>query len=235
MERGCTFEPPWELIETALLDLDGTLLDLAFDNWFWLEHVPRAYATARGLSHEAARAELMPLFQRAEGTLPWYCIDHWSRELALDIPALTRGASDRIRWLPGVQSWLQAARATGKRLVLLTNAHPETLRIKDTCTGVTRLFDAVVSAHTVGAPKESARFWDAVRSFEPFEREHSLFVDDSLPVLRAAREAGIRWICAVRRPDAATAAREAGFTSVGAITEIALPWPASSAEAREYN
>jgi 5'-nucleotidase len=232
MERARTFDPAWDLIETVLLDLDGTLLDLAFDNWFWLEHLPCAYAAARGLSYEAARAELTPRYRQVEGTLPWYCIDYWSRELALDIPGLTRAACRRIRWLPGVPSWLEAARATGKRLVLLTNAHPETLRIKDSCTGVTRLVDAVVSAHTLGAPKESAFFWDAVRALEPFERERSLFVDDSLPVLRAARASGIRSICAVRRPDTEAKLQEAGFDSVGSITEIALPSPARSASAR---
>ncbi|MCP4043692.1 MAG: haloacid dehalogenase, partial [Gammaproteobacteria bacterium] len=30
----------WNSIHTVLLDMDGTLLDLHFDNQFWLEHVP---------------------------------------------------------------------------------------------------------------------------------------------------------------------------------------------------
>ena len=44
--------PDWENIETVLLDMDGTLLDLHFDNHFWLQHVPVCYAEKHGLSHE---------------------------------------------------------------------------------------------------------------------------------------------------------------------------------------
>ena len=40
----------WMRVETVLLDLDGTLLDLAFDNYFWRERVPAAYAAARAIS-----------------------------------------------------------------------------------------------------------------------------------------------------------------------------------------
>ena len=35
--------PDWRAIDTVLLDMDGTLLDLRFDNYFWLELVPRKY------------------------------------------------------------------------------------------------------------------------------------------------------------------------------------------------
>ncbi|MGQ0834335.1 MAG: GMP/IMP nucleotidase [Gammaproteobacteria bacterium] len=219
MRHGASDQPRWHLIDTALLDLDGTLLDLAFDNWFWLEHVPSAYAAARGLTPEAARVELAPRFRAHEGTLPWYCIDHWSRELSLDISAMKRAAATRVRWLPGARSWLESLRSTGKRLIVLTNAHPEAFRIKDERTGVSRIVDAIVSAHSLGAPKEDARFWQAVRALEMFEPERSLFVDDSQAVLRAARTAGIRWIYAVRRPGEG-AEDPSEFPAVESVSEL---------------
>lgn len=37
----------WDRIDTVLVDLDSTLLDLAFDNFFWLKVQARA---ARGSS-----------------------------------------------------------------------------------------------------------------------------------------------------------------------------------------
>ncbi|HEV3485418.1 MAG TPA: hypothetical protein VG106_08425, partial [Vicinamibacterales bacterium] len=101
MKPGALRQPPWDRIDTVLLDLDGTLLDLAFDNWFWLEQVPREYAAARGVTAEAARTHLEPRYQAVEGTLHWYCIEHWSRELSLDIAAMTRAAAGRVCWLPG--------------------------------------------------------------------------------------------------------------------------------------
>src|SRR5579862_8977390 len=123
--------PDWAQIDTVLLDLDGTLLDLAFDNHFWLEVVPGEFAAARGISASEARERLIERFRACEGTLNWYCIEHWSRELGLDIVTLKRTVTDRIAWLPGAVDFLQRLRRTGKRLVLLTNAHREVLRIKD--------------------------------------------------------------------------------------------------------
>lgn len=193
--------PDWERIDTVLLDLDGTLLDLAFDTYFWWHHIPTVYGAPRSLDTDAARELLKPRFKACEGTLSWYCVEHWSRELGLDVAALKRAAGERIGWLPGAEAFLQRLRARGKRVVLMTNAHPKALRIKDERTGVTRYFDAVHSSHEFGAPKEDPAFWAAIQKVERFDRERSMFVDDSLPVLRAAREAGIRWIYAVRHPD----------------------------------
>ncbi|HOP18299.1 MAG TPA: haloacid dehalogenase, partial [Gammaproteobacteria bacterium] len=69
----------WNDIDTVLLDMDGTLLDLHFDNHFWLEHVPRRYAEARGIGLEESSRELMARYQDIQGTLEWYCVDHWTR------------------------------------------------------------------------------------------------------------------------------------------------------------
>ncbi len=193
----------WDHIDTVLLDLDGTLLDLGFDNGFWLDFIPSVYAAARAMTVEEARADLVPRFRAIEGTMSWYCIDYWSRELGLNVEALKRTQAGRIAWLPGAQAFLQRLRALGKRLVLLTNAHPTVLRLKDEQTGVIGYLDAAFSSHDFQAPKESPRFWQAIRQVEPFDPQRSLFVDDSPSVLRAAREAGIRWIRGVRRVSAA--------------------------------
>jgi putative hydrolase of the HAD superfamily len=206
--KSATFQrPPWDHIDTVLLDLDGTLLDLAFDTYFWWHHIPEVYGASRALSLEASREALKPRFQAIQHTLDWYCVEYWSRELGLDVPALKRAAGDRIGWLPGAEDFLRGVRARGKRVVLATNAHPEAVRIKDERTGLTQYFDAVYSSHAFGAPKEDPRFWAALRGVEPFDPERAMFVDDSPPVVRAAREAGIRWVYAVRHPDSSGPAR----------------------------
>ena len=191
----------WEKIHTVLLDMDGTLLDLHYDNHFWLEHVPRRYAEKNALSLAAAKNELLGRYKNAEGTLDWYCIDYWTRELGLDIPQLKEEVDHLIAIHPHVIDFLDAVRATGRRMVLVTNAHGKTIELKFRRTQLGEHFDAVVCAHDFGLPKERAEFWERMQAAEPFEKTAALLVDDSLPVLRAARAYGIAQLLAVRRPD----------------------------------
>jgi putative hydrolase of the HAD superfamily len=223
----------WDHIDTVLLDLDGTLLDLGFDNDFWLDFIPAVYAAAQSLSLEEAKATLAPRFRACEGTLSWYCIDHWSRELGLDVAALKRTQADRVAWLPGAEDFLRRVRALGKRLVLLTNSHPQVLEIKDEQTRVRSYLDVAISSHVFRAPKESPEFWKAVQEVEPFDPERSLFVDDSPPVLRAAHAAGVRWVRGVRRVSAARGGQfrplgdYSGITAVDSVSDLGPdlhPW-----------
>lgn len=213
-------KPDWDRIDTVLLDLDGTLLDLGFDNYFWLECIPATYAAERGLTKDEARAVLLPQFRAWEGRLEWYCVEHWSRELGLDVAQLHRQECERMAWLPGAREFLERLQAMGKRRVLLTNAHPETLRIKDGQTGVIRYFDAAFSSHEFRAPKESSAFWRAVQAVEPFEPQRTMFVDDTFAVLRAARQARIHWIYAVRRADASVRNPGREFCEIDSVAEL---------------
>jgi HAD superfamily hydrolase (TIGR01509 family) len=191
----------WQSIDEVLLDMDGTLLDLNFDNHFWREHLPRRYAERFGLDLQRAKEELQPRFRRAEGTIQWYCLDYWTRELGLEIAVLKREVQHLIAVHPHVLDFLNAIRGTGKRAVLVTNAHHESLALKLERTRLGGHFDAVVCAHDLGLPKEDVRFWDRLQSVEPFSRERSVLIDDSLPALRSAHAYGIRHLLAVRRPD----------------------------------
>jgi 5'-nucleotidase len=211
----------WESIDTVFLDMDGTLLDQRFDNWFWQEHVPGHYAQARGLSPEAAGALLAPKFHAVKGTMQWYCIDYWSEALELDIAAIKRSALARVSWLPGAEEFLAKLESRGKRRVLVTNAHPVTLSIKNEQVGLARRFDACYSTHAFGAPKEDAAFWPRLNAQERFAPERTLFVDDSLPVLDAAHEFGIAWLRAVRLPDTGRPPQDTGrYTAVDKVADL---------------
>ncbi len=212
---------PWDAIDTVFLDMDGTLLDLHFDNHFWLEHVPLRYAEKHGLSVEEAKQQLFPRFRALEGTIDWYCVDFWSRELGLDISALKRELEHLIRTHPQVTEFLQALRAMGKRVALLTNAHHKVIELKMTTTGLAEHFDHLICAHSFRIPKEDPRFWPRLASEDPFDPERTLFVDDSLPVLRAAREFGIRYLRAVRLPDSKAGPKETGeFRAIENFDEL---------------
>lgn len=193
--------PDWSSIDTVLLDLDGTLLDLAFDNYIWLARIPEIYAEQRGLSLTETFATLKPKFDGLRGTLDWYCIEHWSRELAIDVAAVHHEESHRAAWLPGARGFLETLRERGKRLVLLTNSHPVILEIKHQRTGVLDYLDAAFSSHTFGVPKEHPQFWESARQAAAFDPQRSIFIDDSAAVLHAAIAAGVRQVYGVRRPD----------------------------------
>ena len=191
----------WNAIETVLLDMDGTLLDLNFDNHFWQEHVPLRYSELHNMSIEESKGVLFPKFRSAEGTLDWYCIDYWSSQLGLDIPKLKKEVDHLIAIHPHVMEFLEAVRATGRRLLLVTNAHIKSLEIKMEQTQLAGHFDHIVVSHDLGYAKESYQFWDKLKTIEPYKKAATLLVDDSLPVLRAAQNYGIAHLLAVRKPD----------------------------------
>jgi putative hydrolase of the HAD superfamily len=135
------------------------------------------------------------------GTLDWYCVEYWSQQLALDVVALKRAHRHHIRFLPGATRFLDHVRALGKRVLLTTNAHPSTLAIKDQQVGLAGRFDALISSHALGVPKESAEFWQRLARRESLALESTLFVDDSAPVIDTARAARVGWIYQVLQPD----------------------------------
>ncbi|MDP1525390.1 MAG: GMP/IMP nucleotidase [Rhodocyclaceae bacterium] len=191
----------WQTIDTVLLDMDGTLLDLHFDNHFWQTHVPLRYAEAKGLPQDIARDELMARYHARAGTLAWYSVDFWATELELDIMALKEEVAHLIAIHPAVVDFLAATRAAGKRIVMATNAHHKSLTLKMAKTGLEPHFDALISSHELGVAKEARGFWEKLQALEPFNPERTVLVDDSLPVLDAARDFGIRHLVAVRTPD----------------------------------
>jgi HAD superfamily hydrolase (TIGR01509 family) len=215
----------WERVATVLLDMDGTLLDLHFDNYFWLEYVPQHYARRYGLDLTAARCELRGRYRAVEGTLQWYCIDFWSRELGLDIIALKHEVSHKIAVHARVEPFLEAVRRSGRRLVLVTNAHGDSLDLKLAKTGIGRYFHRLFSAHQLGMPKEDTRFWGALTRAEPYQPDATLLVDDNVEVLRSAARAGIAQLVTLMRPDSRAQPRPVGeFAAIGDFGEL-LPIP----------
>jgi putative hydrolase of the HAD superfamily len=213
--------PPWSEIDTVLLDMDGTLLDLHFDNHFWLEYLPRRYAEHHGISRAMADLELQPLFEDHAGKLTWYCLDFWSAELKLSVSALKREVAHLIALKPDADRFLAALRQTGKRAALITNAHRDSLSLKLEKVELAPWFDRLISSHDYGFPKEDQQFWFALQQDFPFDPARTLFIDDSLPILRSARRYGIAHLLGVRRPDSRQPPRDtAEFEAVETYREL---------------
>ena len=212
---------PWQAIDTVFLDMDGTLLDLHFDNHFWLEHVPLRWAEKHGVSVDDAKQALFPRFRAMEGTIDWYCVDYWSCELDLDITALKHEVAHLIQVHPQVAGFLEVLAASQRRVALLTNAHEKVVELKMGLTGLAKHFDKLICAHTFRIPKEDPGFWPALAEQDVFDPERTLFVDDSLPVLQAARDYGIRYLRAVRVPDASAPPKQTGdFIAIESFNDL---------------
>lgn len=191
----------WQAVDTLLLDMDGTLLDLHFDSYFWLEFLPERYAQVHGRSHAEVRHWLQERIAREQGTLNWYCLDYWSRELQLPIAQMKREIADRIAFRPQVEDFLAAVREANIRSVIVTNAHRDSLSLKMERTRIHELVDLVVCSHDFGVPKEEQGFWQALQEVEAFNPQRTLLVDDSLSVLRSAQRYGIAYLLAITQPD----------------------------------
>ncbi|PCJ38794.1 MAG: haloacid dehalogenase [Moraxellaceae bacterium] len=191
----------WNHIDTVLLDMDGTLLDLYFDNHFWLEHLPTHYAKINNLSLETAKTQLYELFKAHQGTLNWYCLDFWSEELDFDVADLKRDVAHLISPRPNAITFLHNVRESGRRAILVTNAHRKSLELKLEHTDIENHLDCLISSHDFGLPKEDMLFWDVLAREVPYDERRTLLIDDSLAVLRSAKLAGIGHTLAILKPD----------------------------------
>lgn len=191
----------WQQIDSVLLDMDGTLLDLYFDNYFWREHVPLRYAEKHDLSIDDAKRTLFPIFRNKEGTMDWYCVDYWSQTLELDIAQLKAEIDHLIAIHPYVIEFLDRLRKMNKQVALVTNAHQKSLMLKMDHTALHNHIETIICAHDFGMPKENPQFWEKLQRRHPFKKQNTLLIDDSLSVLRSAQQYGITRLLAVYHPD----------------------------------
>ena len=207
--------------ETLMLDMDGTLLDLAFDNYIWRQLVPERYAEKNGMTFSAARDHLFDQYRSVHGDLEWYCLDHWCERLDIDVMQLHREVDHRIGYLPGATDFLHAMQQRKCRVLLVTNSHPDTLALKNEATGLGQYFDGMFSSHNYGHAKESQSFWRALQEDVDFDVETTLFVDDSQPVLQSAGDYGVKMLVTITRPDTTLPVRDdTEFAGVESVADM---------------
>ena len=211
----------WSKISTVLLDMDGTILDLHFDNHFWLEHFPARYSEQHGISVEEAKQILMDRYQKLSGTIEWYCLDYWTEFTQMPMSLIKRETQHLIQLRDDADEFLTALKQSGREVILVTNAHPDALSLKIERTQLDKYFDELYSTHEFGVVKESQLLWQKLQSKQGFDVNTTLFVDDSLPVLKSAQKYGIKHILAVENPDSKKPANSfTDFTSISDYRQL---------------
>jgi HAD superfamily hydrolase (TIGR01509 family) len=190
----------WAAIDTILLDMDGTLLDLNFDLHFWMEYLPLVYANKHSLTHQQSKDKIYPMLEAQQGNLHWYCLDYWQNIFKLDIAKLKEDVSHLIQIHPFVLEFLAQAKTHNKRIYLVTNAHRKTVQLKMQVTNLESYFDDIISSHDYNAPKEDQSFWQQLEHAIGFDKKTSIFFDDSISVLSSAQKFGIGTVVAISKP-----------------------------------
>lgn len=201
---------PWSEIDTVLLDMDGTLLDLHYDNHLWNTLLPAWYAKAQDVTETSAREILFAYMQRVHGTLEFYCLDHWAEFTQLNMRELHLARTDLVSYRPGARDFLAALQQSRITTLLVTNAHRVSLEVKDKVSNITSLVDKAISCHDYGAPKEAQAFWQTLHTKHPFDPQRTLFIDDNHDVLSSAAEFGISHLRTIAYPDSQREAKPAG-------------------------
>jgi putative hydrolase of the HAD superfamily len=191
----------WSEISTVLLDMDGTILDLHYDNYFWLEYLPLCYSQKMLISVDDAKKKLHANYSSVSGSLQWYCLDYWAKQTNLPILELKKQVMHLIQWRDDAIDFLNALKSAKKTVVLVTNAHPDALALKIKITQLDQYFDVLYSTHEFGATKESQLLWQRLQNKQKFDCNTSLFIDDNLEILKSAQDFGIKNLLAIANPD----------------------------------
>lgn len=182
----------FENIKTVLLDMDGTILDKYYDDFFWEVYMPEKYAEKEGLTFKEAQNVLFSMYKAEEGTLNWTDIDFWSHKTGLDVFTLKQKLSHLINPHPDAEDFLRFVSSNGKKVYLVTNAHNKVMHLKLEKTGFYKYFHKTFTSFDLGHPKERLEFWYKLRESVYFEPDNTIFIDDTEEILHTAKISGIK-------------------------------------------
>jgi putative hydrolase of the HAD superfamily len=153
------------------------------------------------LDPRLAREQIHQQTQEIKGSLNWYSTDYWSETLEVDVVQLKYEVSHKVAMRPYCVDFLDALRSAGKDVVLVTNAHHDSLKLKMDKTQLAGKFDRLITVHEFSLPKENSQCWQEVYKRHPFDATRTLLIDDNQHALQSAREFGINFLLAIYQPD----------------------------------
>jgi putative hydrolase of the HAD superfamily len=180
--------------------MDGTLLDLHFDYYFWTQYLPEKYNQIQNSDIQQTTLYIANRLAEKQGQLEWYCTDYWSKQFGLNIIQAQAEVKHLIQERPQVIEFLESLGKHQKNRVLITNSDRPSIELKFAHCAIEPLLDQVISSHDYRAAKEDQQFWYELQKNLDFDPATTLFIDDSESVLNAAHQFGIKHLLSIKRP-----------------------------------
>ena len=206
-----------------MFDMDGTLLDLAFDDLIWNHKLPERHAHTHQCSLQHSLDTLHAFYQQHKHTLSWYSSRYWTAKVGVDTLQLQYDFKDQIRPRAGCFELLEALKAQGYRCWLLTNADCAGLKLKLENVDLAPYFEVMISSEEIGYSKEFIEFWQILHSKHPFDPNNAMLVDDTAPVLQGAERFGLSKLITITQPSSDQVARnplELDYPAINDLTEL---------------
>ena len=201
--------------------MDGTLLDLAYDDFIWNELLPIRYAEQHNCTLEQSKETLFSFYQQHNHTLKWYSSRFWTSQVDVDVLALQIEYKHKVAKRQGCIELLSYLKENNYPMWIATNADYAGLQFKLEETGLRDYFDVIVSSETLGHAKEFIEFWQVLQQEHPFDPSNCYFIDDTEKVLNGAKTFGIEQLYSIQQPSSAKSARETcNYPMLSALTDL---------------
>ena len=180
-------------LQSAIFDLDGTLLDTAS---FW-EQLYLDLLKQYGADPEPGVGALVSAMSPKEGAA--YCKEHYHLTASLEeiLGAVSTAAADfychRVQAKPGLDKALSLLKMEGVWMYVATSTDRRLAEAALRCAGIDGYFRGLITCADVGASKEDspAVYESAMRRLQSNKRDTVIF-EDSLAAIRTAKAAGFR-------------------------------------------
>lgn len=201
--------------------MDGTLLDLAYDDFIWNHLLPIRYAEIHQCTIEQSKTTLFEFYQEHNHTLNWYSSRFWTAKVGVDVLAMQIEYKDKVKKREGCLELLNYLKENGYSIWLATNADAAGLKLKLEKTHLADYFDVIISSETIGHAKEFVEFWEILAKQHPFDAKTSYFIDDTEKVLNGAKKFGIHNLFSIQQPSSDNAPRtEFAYPMLNNLTDL---------------